>query len=171
MSKFKNKIVEDDYRIFDETNELKKAEIDEYKREIKAILLPWAISLREAFDIEDFNSKGWINMEQFKSVLRQLEINLKKVHVEYLIYEMYKYSKNSQKLNYSTIFDVIGLPKEDEFSSNKQIRENIDEIYDEFNSEDHEVKRQNTKSKKTTFEVEESKDSDQDILRFVFFFL
>lgn len=100
VSKFKNKIVEDDYKIFDESNDLKKAEIDQIQTDIKKILRPWIVSFQEAIDIEDFNSKGYISIDQFKNVIRQLELDLKKIHIEYLIYEMYKYSKNSHKLNY-----------------------------------------------------------------------
>jgi len=40
VSKFKNKIVEDDYKIFDESNDLKKAEIDQIQTDIKKILRP-----------------------------------------------------------------------------------------------------------------------------------
>lgn len=40
VSKFKNKIVEEDYSIFDETNDLKKKEIEKLKREITQIIKP-----------------------------------------------------------------------------------------------------------------------------------
>lgn len=74
VSKFKNKIVDDDYHIFDEDNEIKKKEIDILKQEITSLIKPHIISLREALDIEDVNCKGHLTIDQIKNVFKEMEI-------------------------------------------------------------------------------------------------
>ena len=162
MSKFKNKIVEDDYKIFDESNELKKKEIEKLQNEIRKILKPCVISLKEALDIEDFNSKGYMSIDQFRNVIRQLELDLKKNHIEYLIYEMYKYSKNSHKLNYSKMFDVLGLKIEDDTPAGKEEKDGSEDYEEEYNIEDDEVKKKNVNTKATT-QREEIKETLNDV--------
>ena len=109
VSKFKNKIVDDDYHIFDEDNEIKKKEIDVLKQEITSLIKPHIISLREALDIEDVNCKGHLTIDQIKNVFKEMEIKISNSQYEYLVYEMYKNSKNSKKLKYNLIFDILDL--------------------------------------------------------------
>ena len=133
--------------------------------EIKLILKPWVVSFKEALDIEDFNSRGYITIDQFKNAIRQLELNFSKNHIDYMIYEMYKYSKNSHKLNYIKIFDALGLKVDEETPArldNKQDEEDEDDYEGDFNIEDNEVKKKNINTKATT-QREEVKETLNDV--------
>lgn len=82
------------------------------------------ITLKEAFEVEDMKSQGHLTIDQFKRVIKELDISLTKKQVEYLIYEMYKTSKNSKKLKYNEIFVALGLDEyANAFSSNKKVEE------------------------------------------------
>ena len=148
VSKFKNKIVDDDYQIFDEDNDIKKKEIDEIKQDITSLVKPHIITLREALDVKDINWKGYLTIDQIKKVFKEMEIKITSSQFEYLVYEMYKISKNSKNLNYNRIFDVLNL-KDDSNRSNykenklEQVKsENYDnELFSEVNDDKTSVKQ------------------------------
>lgn len=152
MSKFKNKIIEEDYKIFDEDTPIKKKEIDRLRKEIKEILRGCIESFRDALEVEDINDNGYLPIEKFKSVIKQMEIKLSKVHVEYLIYEMYKVSKNSRKLNYSRVFELFDdnyiPPKKKEVEENRE--------------DEHLTKNKSVKSNEQS--KEEVKETTPDVL-------
>jgi len=119
----------EDYTVFDEDNEVKRKEIDKISDSIKQILKPCIMSLREAFECEDSGNNGYLSIEAFKKVLKEMEVKLKKVHVEYMVYEMYKVSKNSKKLKYSRIFELFDKDHRASqiLNSDKKVDENYEE--------------------------------------------
>lgn len=141
-----------------------------FRKDIKEILKACEISFREALEIEDTNSNGHLTIDQFKGVLRQMGIKLTKKQVEYLIYEMYKKSKNSKKLKYNIIFEVLGLTEgEHKFSSKKIIKdekeeenENEGEYENESDEQSPEKEYKITTNKKQTPGVHDSSSQIED---------
>lgn len=119
------------------------------------------MSFKDALEIEDVDSNGYLSIDHFKLVVKQMDLTLKKVHVDYLIYEMYKVSKNSQKLKYSQIFKLFGDKSEKNIKSEgKQIEEDNDEQYeDEFSP----LSKKTLSNNQQTHDREEAKDTAHDI--------
>ncbi|CAI2387658.1 unnamed protein product [Moneuplotes crassus] len=107
VSKFKNKVVTEDYIIFDEDNAIKKAEMNEIKENIQEILSSDMDIFRSALGIEDVNQNGFLSYDQFRGVLRGMNLNFTKLHIEFMVYEMYKMSQNSRKLNYRHLLEIL----------------------------------------------------------------
>lgn len=85
-----------------------------------------------------------------------MKISFKKSHVEYLIYEMYKVSKNSRKLKYHYIFEVLYGEKRKELNPAKD--ENISDAYGDLQISDE--KHHNSGSNN----YEEVKDTTFDLM-------
>lgn len=120
------------------------------------------MSFKDALEIEDVDSNGYLSIDHFKLVVKQMDLALKKVHVDYLIYEMYKVSKNSQKLKYFQIFKLFEKkPEEGIKSGGKQIEEDIDDNYDDEFSP---MSKQSQSKNQYTNDREEAKETAHDIL-------
>lgn len=155
VSKFKNKMVEGDYTIFDEDNPTKKGQVAEIKNEISSIFESCFDTFQEALDYEDSKSNGYLSIDQFKGVIRNLGFNFTKLHIEYMIYEMYKVSENSRKLLYPYLLNMFS--KED---NNNFVDEDLEE--DSYFSES--IKDNNKSNKNINNQEEENKETAHDLL-------
>ncbi|CAI2363378.1 unnamed protein product [Moneuplotes crassus] len=156
VSKFKNKVVTEDYTIFDEDTPIKKAQIEEIKEEILKLLSSDMEAFKSALDIEDVKENGCLSYEQFRGVLRNMDTKFKKIHLEYMVYEMYKVSQNSRKLNYKHLLDLLCGNKEESMNRYGDLE---DDSYFSHSVTKSAVQKRNLKSDEEAKNVNENTDT------------